>query len=77
MTVFTSLQQRLGLSSKCPCTNAKMLLARGLPRAGCPPPVFMIFSKNPDNHVETDRMSERFFDGNPTLREVRVMACVG
>jgi hypothetical protein len=40
-------------------------------------PFFTIFSKKSDNRVETDRTSERFFDGNSILREVKVMACVG
>jgi hypothetical protein len=35
------------------------------------------FFENPDNCVETDRMSERFFDGNLALREVKTTACVG
>jgi hypothetical protein len=38
---------------------------------------FCDFSKNYDNSVATDCTSERFFDGNSILREVRVMACVG
>jgi hypothetical protein len=41
------------------------------------PPFFMIFSKNPDNNVETDRTSERCFDGNSILREARLVRCVG
>jgi hypothetical protein len=61
MVVFTSLGQCLRLSSERPCTNAKTLPARGLPEARCPPSVFTIFQKNPDNCVETDRTSERFF----------------
>jgi hypothetical protein len=65
MTMFMSLQQHLGLSNECLCTNANTLPARGLPKARCPPPVFYIFfKKNLDNHVETDRTSVRFFDRN-------------
>jgi hypothetical protein len=71
-----SLRQRFGLNSDRLCTSAKTLPVRGLPRARCPP-VFCEFFKNPDNRVETDRTSERFFDGNSILREVKAMACVG
>jgi hypothetical protein len=78
MVVFRSLQRRLGLSSERPCTSAKTLPARVLPRERCPPPVFYdFFSKNPDNRVETYRTSERFFDANSILREVKVTSCVG
>jgi hypothetical protein len=41
------------------------------------PSIFDDFSKFSDNCVATDRTSERFFDGNSILREVRMMACVG
>jgi hypothetical protein len=34
------------------------------------------FSKNPDNCVETDRTSERFFDGNSISQKVKMMDCV-
>jgi hypothetical protein len=34
------------------------------------------FKKNPDNCVETDRTSERFFDGNSISRKARMMSCV-
>jgi hypothetical protein len=38
---------------------------------------FQIFSKkNPDNCVETDRMIERFFDGNSISKKVKMTACV-
>jgi hypothetical protein len=37
---------------------------------------FEIFQKNPDNCVETDRTSERFFDGNSISRKVKMTACV-
>jgi hypothetical protein len=40
-------------------------------------PSFYDFLKNPDNRVETDRTSERFFDGNPISRKVKTTACVG
>jgi hypothetical protein len=66
----------LRLSSECPCTSAETLPTQGLPRARCPPSDFYDFS-NPDNYVETDRTSKRFFDGNSILREVRATACVG
>jgi hypothetical protein len=68
----------LRLSSECLCTCAETFPARGLPRARCPPYDFYDFSKkDPDNYVETDRTSERFFDENSILREVRATACVG
>jgi hypothetical protein len=53
-------------------------LLRGYPGHDALLPIFTIFQKkNPDIYVETDRTSERFFDGNSILREVRAMACVG
>jgi hypothetical protein len=73
-----SLRQRFGLNSDRLCTSAKTLPVRGLPRAPTPPPpVFCEFFKNPNNRVETDRTSERFFDRNSILREVKAMDCVG
>jgi hypothetical protein len=37
----------------------------GATQGTMPSPVFYdFFQKNPDNRVETDRTSERFFDGN-------------
>jgi hypothetical protein len=41
------------------------------------PLFFTIFSKNPDNRVETDLTSESFFDKNSALREVKMTTCVG
>jgi hypothetical protein len=35
-----------------------------------------IFQKNPDNYVETNRTSERFFDGNSISWKVKMTACV-
>jgi hypothetical protein len=67
----------LRLSSECPCTGAKTLPTRGLPRARCTPSDFHVFFKNPDNCVETDHTSESFLYGNSILREVRATACVG
>jgi hypothetical protein len=78
MVVFMSLQQHLGLSSERLRTSAKTLSARGLPRARCVPSIhFYEFFKNHVNGVETDRTSERFFDGNPISRKVKMTACVG
>jgi hypothetical protein len=54
LAVFTCLRQRLGLS---------------IPKARCPPRFFEIFKKKTDNYVETDRTSERFFDGNSISRK--------
>jgi hypothetical protein len=43
-----------------------------------PSPIFLqFFSKNTDNCVETDRMSERFFDGNSISRKVKTTTCMG
>jgi hypothetical protein len=67
----------LRLSSECPCTCAETLPTRGLPRARCPPSDFYDFQKNLDNYVETDLTSERFFDENSILCEVRAMTCMG
>jgi hypothetical protein len=38
--------------------------------------VFSIFFKNSDNFIETNRTSERFFDGNSNSRKVKMTACV-
>jgi hypothetical protein len=38
--------------------------------------VFRNFSKNSDNFVETNRTSERFFDGNSNSLKVKMTACV-
>jgi hypothetical protein len=38
--------------------------------------VFQKFSKNSDNFVETNRMSESFFDKNLDLRKVKMTACM-
>jgi hypothetical protein len=39
--------------------------------------VFTRFFKNPDNLVETNRTSERFFDGNSISRKVKATTYVG
>jgi hypothetical protein len=38
---------------------------------------YEIFQKNLDNCVETDRTSERFFDGSLISRKVKTTTCVG
>jgi hypothetical protein len=42
----------------------------------CSPHFFEFFQKkNPDNFVEADHMSERFFDRNSILRKVKMTGC--
>jgi hypothetical protein len=38
--------------------------------------IFYEIFKNSDNFVETDRTSERFFDGNSISQKVKMTACV-
>jgi hypothetical protein len=52
-------------------------LLGGYPGHDALPHFFTIFSKNPDNRVETDRTSGRVFDGNSILWKVKATACVG
>jgi hypothetical protein len=76
MAVFTSLWQHLGLSNEYPCTNAKMLPTRGLPRLRCPLPIFYDFFKKISTITSRPIAQEKgFLDGNSIL--CRVMACVG
>jgi hypothetical protein len=77
LVVFTCLRQRLGLSSERLYTSTKTLSTQRLPRAWCPPPFLWNFLKNPDNLVETDRTSERFFDGNSISWKEKTTAYVG
>jgi hypothetical protein len=41
-----------------------------------PSSFYDFFKKNPDNCIETNRTSERFFDGSSILRKVKMTACV-
>jgi hypothetical protein len=43
----------------------------------CPLRFFKIFQKLSDNFVETNRTSERFFDGNSNSRKVKMTTCMG
>jgi hypothetical protein len=42
----------------------------------CPQCFFVFFSKISDNFVETDRTSERFFDGNSNSRKAKMTVCM-
>jgi hypothetical protein len=59
--------------------TANTLPARGLPRArrSRPPHFFKVFSKNSDNFVETDRTSEKVFNGNSNSQKVKMTTCMG
>jgi hypothetical protein len=50
----------------------------GATRAQCPRvlDVFSNFFKNSDNFVETDRTSEKFFDGNSNSRKAKMTICM-
>jgi hypothetical protein len=76
--VHFSVWQHLSLRRHRPCTKAKTLPARDYQghNALMPPHFFQKFSKKSDNLVETNRTSERFFDGNSNSRKVKMMVCV-
>jgi hypothetical protein len=42
----------------------------------CPQRFFEIFQKHSDNFVETDRMSEKFIDGNSNSRRTKMTVCM-
>jgi hypothetical protein len=54
-----------------PCSGATQAGHDALPR------FYDFFQKNTDNCVETNRASERFFDGNSISQKVKMTAYVG
>jgi hypothetical protein len=73
-----SLWQYLCLSRQCLSTKSKTLPSWGLPRPQCPRVlnISQKFSKKSDNFVETDRASEKFFDGNSNSGKAKMTVCM-